>query len=265
MIKKYSVFINENFSKNNIINKILEKLDNKFGINIERSSFTFKDPTYNSINTFYTDKGFHIGYDGDVLLEYSTDIDEIIYTIREIYEKKIIFKYHNDLDVIKKYYKDGYDLDTIDEDDEPLLIQALYDDYMDVAKFLIEKGADVNCRSGMANALWYAVDYMNYDIIKLMFEKGVEVTNEPTNFETNELENAIGRAYSEKDWKIVDMIIQNGGEVYDVQDFFEYLSENSEFDKSLKNPQIRKHLEEFFGEKEINDYLRKKEMKRFNI
>jgi len=152
-------------------------------------------------------------------------------------------------------------IEKLAENGKTLLSIALSDDYPILAKILIEKGADVNYDNIY---IYSAVDYMYYDLVKLLIEKGTEINNDIVigdgDYDVNVLENAICRASSKTDWKIVELLIQSGAKLTDsgFKEIYKISRYSSWVDIISK---IRKD----FGDNMVNGFLRMMSAEEFNI
>lgn len=83
-----------------------------------------------------------------------------------------------DIDEMNKLMKMGADINVIDNNGKPPLLDALYSYNMTTAKFLIENGANVNARTWRNETPFtYAIRNINFmeDIAKLMLDHGAKV------------------------------------------------------------------------------------------
>ena len=68
-------------------------------------------------------------------------------------------------------FKHQYELFTLAKGDMNILLRyAIYQDYLDIAKYALDKGAVIN-----ANTLYHAAINGNLDVIKLFVERGLDV------------------------------------------------------------------------------------------
>lgn len=80
---------------------------------------------------------------------------------------------------------------------------------INVAKLLVEKGADINVKDKIGgNALHYAAMYNTLDMVKFFIEKGVDV-----NSETNDKEIPLHLAITSRENSIVPYLIEKGADV----------------------------------------------------
>jgi len=193
----------------------------------------------------------------------------------EKYNTNDVFNMLYDEDFMKEYIETDHDVNLINDEQQSLLSASLRDDEMKTAEMLINAGADIDHKDGFANVLFYAVDYMNLNIVKLLIEKGVIVTNEPTNYgDETELENAVMRADNKNDWEIVNLLLKHGGEfMMNTQDTLKHFDNKfeeisySNTKNEFKN-RVKSNIKEFnkiFGEDEIKKYFISKEVKKFKI
>jgi len=155
------------------------------------------------------------------------------------------------------YFEKYDDIENMVYDNKTLLSIALSDDHTVLAEMLINKGADVNFGDDF---IYSAVDYMHYDLIKLLLDKGAKITNEVFCYDNcvNILENAICRTYD--DWRIVDLLIKNGATL--IGDDLETIYDITK-DDSWENmiPELRKR----FGDDVMDKFIRNNKAKNFNL
>jgi len=88
--------------------------------------------------------------------------------ISQIHSGKIIF--------VEKWIKDGKELDDYSLKNSPL-IEAIAEYHYDIAKILIEAGADINFQDnrGQTPLIWAAIR-VSIDLIELMMEKNPDLS-----------------------------------------------------------------------------------------
>jgi len=162
-------------------------------------------------------------------------------------------------DYASDYIDSGEDL-NITYNGESLLSMALSNDYVDIAKKLITAGADVTFFDGRASMIWMAVDYMNYDMVKLLIDNGAKPSNEiyQADDESTELENAILRVYKPEDWKIVDLLLRHLPKKNDYFKMVKYIKEETNNWDKLE-PELRKRFDN------LDLYLKKLKAEDFNL
>ncbi|MEZ5040432.1 MAG: ankyrin repeat domain-containing protein [Saprospiraceae bacterium] len=97
----------------------------------------------------------------------------------------------------------------IENSDLDLLLEAIEDDKLDLVKFMIEKGTDVNAQNNEGwTPLMQAVEGGNMTIINLLLEKGADI-----NQQDKEGHTALFVAAEEGDMEITKMLIQKGAKV----------------------------------------------------
>lgn len=80
--------------------------------------------------------------------------------------KQIIEKNKSDVNYVRQINKSFY---------IPVLMQAVMNDETEIAKYLIENGADVNKTDGMKmTCLMWAANNQNIELVKLLLEKGAD-------------------------------------------------------------------------------------------
>jgi ankyrin repeat protein len=94
------------------------------------------------------------------------------------------------------------------------LMSAAMNGLTDVAKVLLDKGADVNIKDNYGGtALEYAALYGYADIVKLLLEKGANVNEKYSDGETilDKVNKLIGEEKSNKDLEEVARILKDAG------------------------------------------------------
>jgi uncharacterized protein len=89
-----------------------------------------------------------------------------------------IIKYSKkgDLAKVQQLIASGADLNAKDKDNTTALIWAIQKKHMDIARFLIDKGADVSVQ-GTSIALITAARYGYTELVTLLLEKGVDINS----------------------------------------------------------------------------------------
>ena len=177
-------------------------------------------------------------------------------------EKRYIFSMFHLTDYASEYIDSGRDV-NITLNGESLLTNSLAQDYTDISIKLIKAGADVNFFDGYATPLFYAISYNHYDIVKLLFEYGAKLKNEPMGDDkTCELTTAILMVdpNDSHSWNIVDLLLDNGAKFYDDEfyndDCLFTIYDNVDF-SAIEN-EMRKRFD-------IDDFLKKKKANDFNL
>lgn len=82
----------------------------------------------------------------------------------------------NNVDAMRGAIADGADINGMDRYGDPYLVAAMYLRYHDIAKLLIEAGADVNLRGrSYTMAIGRAVSSGNAEIVRMLIEHGADV------------------------------------------------------------------------------------------
>ena len=101
------------------------------------------------------------------------------------------------------------DLDHLNADLKTYLMVAAQYDSLDIAKLLIEKGANVNVRSPSGKtALWWAARYDHLELAELLIEKGADV-NPKNMFDKVDLIGAVQHGHLE----MVKLLIKKGADI----------------------------------------------------
>ena len=89
-----------------------------------------------------------------------------------------IIKYSKkgDLAKVQQLIASGADINAIDKDNTTALMWAIQKKHMDIARFLIDKGADVNVQ-GNSEALITAAGYGYTELVILLLEKGANINS----------------------------------------------------------------------------------------
>ena len=116
--------------------------------------------------------------------------------------------YSNQIDKIRTVLK--YYPEYVNAQDEEImqtgLMYAINDGHTDIARLLIENGANVNIQNDDGyTALMYATMMNNIDIVKLLLENGANV-----NIQNNRGSTALELAYSYNRENIAKLLIENG-------------------------------------------------------
>ena len=170
-------------------------------------------------------------------------------------EKQYIFSMFYLTDYASEYIESGSDV-NISLNGESLLTNSLAQDYTETAIKLINAGADVNFFDGYATPLFYAISYIHYDIVKLLFEKGVELINGPMGDDkTCELTTAIIMVdpNDSQSWNIVDLLLESGAKFYNDGCLFT-IYDNIDFSAIENEMRKRFDIDEFLKKKKINDF-----------
>jgi hypothetical protein len=80
-----------------------------------------------------------------------------------------------DISKIKKLLAEGRNINEKDSNGATPLMHAIWSKKPDVAKYLIESGADVKANDNYGNALIYAIDYKQHELINLLLDKGADI------------------------------------------------------------------------------------------
>ena len=83
----------------------------------------------------------------------------------------------NEKKIIESMKEKEFNLDYIDSEGNSLLYHAIYNRMMDIAKFLIERGAKVDNDMYGNKLFYYAIKLNNMDIVNLLIEKGADVNH----------------------------------------------------------------------------------------
>lgn len=91
-----------------------------------------------------------------------------------------IIQYTDDVNIISYFLEQGYDInepsDSVVSKETPLIC-AINRGKTELAKFLIEKGANIDKKSNNVNPLYQACFQLDYHMIEFLIEKGVKVEN----------------------------------------------------------------------------------------
>jgi ankyrin repeat protein len=79
-----------------------------------------------------------------------------------------------DIHTVKKLHAEGRNISEADSDGTTALMHAIWSKKLDVAKYLIESGANIKAKDGY-DALLYAIDYKQFELIKLLMDKGADI------------------------------------------------------------------------------------------
>ncbi|MBN1974174.1 MAG: ankyrin repeat domain-containing protein [Sedimentisphaerales bacterium] len=116
------------------------------------------------------------------------------------------------MEKVKEFLDKGADVNEYENGDTPLLI-AVNNDSNDIAKLLLEHGADPNIGDeGSYTPLYYAIWNSNKDMVNLLISKGAKV-----NFSASEGDSILYEAVWMEDFDIVKALVDNGAK-YDVKD-----------------------------------------------
>jgi ankyrin repeat protein len=102
------------------------------------------------------------------------------------------------------YY--GADVNAKDEQGRTPLFLACGKNNLNIMKFLINRGADINVEIMGKTLLFWACAYGNFNIVKLLIARGVNIKDEE---KSTLLHNACESGYSD----IVTLLIDNGIDV----------------------------------------------------
>ena len=116
-----------------------------------------------------------------------------------------------DLETIKAELEGGRDIDSRDAAGQTALMYAAENGQMDVVRYLISNGADVNAQAKdfflRGTALIYATSSNRLDVIEYLIENGADVNATTKNKETA-LFYAAARGYK----KAVEILLKNGAD-----------------------------------------------------
>ena len=106
------------------------------------------------------------------------------------------------------------DTNTIDNKSWSQLHRAIFDDNIDLAKILIENGADINYSPEFKQApLYYAVEQNNYELVKLLIESGANV-NKRLYDHMIDRGTALSAAIRQNNLAMVKLLCDNGATIH---------------------------------------------------
>lgn len=100
------------------------------------------------------------------------------------------------LEMLKFFEKQGYSIETKSKGGSTALKAACWSGKLDVVKYLVQSGLDVNAPDPENAPLIAAADSGNLEMVKFLVEKGAEVDPRP-NISNTPLENAVHRGHLE--------------------------------------------------------------------
>eukprot|EP01102_Stenamoeba_stenopodia_P019596 TRINITY_DN7441_c0_g1_i1.p1 TRINITY_DN7441_c0_g1~~TRINITY_DN7441_c0_g1_i1.p1 ORF type:complete len:1066 (-),score=201.45 TRINITY_DN7441_c0_g1_i1:27-3224(-) len=109
---------------------------------------------------------------------------------------------HLGTEVIDLLLDAGYDIETTDQRGVTPLLQALVCGNVDIAKRLIERGANVHAVTSSGNALYYTASSGNIELAELLLNKGVDINYAP---ERGEL--PINQALTRSQFEMVNYLL----------------------------------------------------------
>ena len=133
--------------------------------------------------------------------------DPRIVNIQDEEGKTLLFHTYN-YDIAKYLIENGADVNIQDEEGQTRLYYAIIYEYYDIAKLLIENGADVNIQDEEEQTVLFILNNDNYDIAKLLIENGADVNHQNKYGETS-----LSYAVFTKSIKILNLLIENGADV----------------------------------------------------
>jgi LCP family protein required for cell wall assembly len=113
------------------------------------------------------------------------------------------------IEEVKKFLKQGIDVNLKDYEGRTALVCAILNNHIDIANLLIDRGADVNTKDIYGiTVLWHSLLSGNYDIANLLIDKGADVNAKDNNGRTL-LMNAVEKNEPE----IVSFLIDRGADI----------------------------------------------------
>lgn len=118
---------------------------------------------------------------------------------------------NKDTATLSQMLDSGYDPNVQDENGRTALMVAVIKKNIEIAKLLIQHGADLNKQDDIAelSALHFAVQSNSYELTKLLLENQAEVEIEDVNGNTP-LSDAV--FYSRGEGKIIKLLLAHGGD-----------------------------------------------------
>jgi len=116
--------------------------------------------------------------------------------------------FSNDLSIVKKGVDDGGDVNAVDLKGVTPLLLAVYNDNIDMVKFLLSKKASVNATSTNSSPLHEAVRQHNQQMCEILLSAGANI-NLQTDFGKTPLHTAI----QEEQEGIIDFLISKKADV----------------------------------------------------
>lgn len=90
------------------------------------------------------------------------------------------FSYIGDLPKVEKAFKNGANIEKIDDKNMTPLLLAGFKNKVGVVKYLINRGSDINHKSHSGrNILTYAIQNHNFSLVKYLLDIGIEVIKSP--------------------------------------------------------------------------------------
>jgi len=205
--------INETLGKDNISPKILKKAlldamseDNKEMVwkLLKQGEGKFDKDMYRVNVLAYTARKGHTDI-VEYLFEQGLDPskDDVYYALGDA-------AYYNQLEIVKMLIEGGFDTNSYDYGaaDRPLLTAARHG-YMDMAIYLLDKGADIDAKDYKGNStLALAVWEGKLEMVKFLISKGVNV-DARNELNWNPLMQAIHQGHAE----IVEILIEKGSDL----------------------------------------------------
>ncbi len=114
-----------------------------------------------------------------------------------------------DINTIKKLLAEGRNINETDSNGATPLMYAIWNKKPDVAKYLIESGANINAQDNFGNALIYAIQYKQHELITILIDKGADIESRNFLGETALVYAVLGAA----DFDAAKMLIKRGANI----------------------------------------------------
>ncbi len=143
----------------------------------------------------------------------SKDIEFIKWLLENHYDEEMVTDaafeacYYGNLEILKTFIENGLNINVGEKySKETLLMKASYNGQVNIVRYLIEKGSDVNLKSSEKNtALMFAAGGGHLEIVKILVEKGSDL-----NAVNKYGWNALMQAVLVNHYKIVEYLLEKG-------------------------------------------------------